>query len=456
MASDRPPLNFDLLSQVAGDPTMRAIFSERATVESWLRAEVALAAAQMELGIISRPAFEAIAEVAVVDRIDLDRLWAQTRVVGYPILPLVRQIDELLPADVRGTVHLGATTQDIMDTGLVLQLMAASEYLIGLLDKLCEALSREAVEHADTVMAARTHALHAVPTTFGAKLAVYLSDFTRHRQRAVETRKGIATLSLHGAGGTSAAFGVKSARLRQLVAARLALRAEEVPWHVARGRLAEWAQAWVLTIGSAARLAREVIDLGRTEVAEVSERDEHLRGASSTMPQKRNPITSETLVGISIIAGALSAAIARIMEPGHERAAGEWHAEWFLFPHLACLAASSLNGAVDLVSTMRVDAERMRANLELDHGLIVAEAYMIGLAPSLGREQAHDLVYEAARRCRAEGIPLRTALERTVPADRLDDLRSIDHTSYVGNARSIVEAAVAAWSAVAKEPATDV
>jgi 3-carboxy-cis,cis-muconate cycloisomerase len=455
MTSDRPRFNFDLLSQVAGDPTMRGIFSEHATVESWLRTEVALATAQVKLGIISQPALDAIMAAAVVDRIDLDRLWEQTRVVGYPILPLVRQLDELLPADVRGTVHLGATTQDIMDTGLVLQLMTASDRLIQLLDQLCEALSREALAHADTVMAARTHALHAVPTTFGAKLAVYLSDFTRHHRRAIETREEIATLSLHGAGGTSAAFGDESSRLRQLVAAQLALRVEELPWHVARGRLAEWAQAWVLAIGSAARLAREVIDLGRAEISEVAERDGHHRGASSTMPQKRNPITSETIVGNSIIAGALSAAIARIMEPGHERAAGEWHAEWFLFPHLASLAASSLSGAVDLVTGMRVDTGRMRANLELDHGLILAEAYMIGLAPSLGRELAHDIVYEAARRCRSEGIPLRTALERTVPADRLDDLRSIDHTTYVGDARRIVDAAVSAWSAATKKRATN-
>src|SRR5690606_38705923 len=121
-------------------------------------------------------------------------------------------------------------------------------------------------------------------------------------------------------------------------------------------------QAWVLTIASAARLAREVIDLSRNEISEVAERDGHHRGASSTMPQKRNPITSETMVGNSIIAGALSAAVARIMEPGHERAAGEWHAEWFLFPHLASLAASSLTGAVDLVSSLQVDVQQMRSN----------------------------------------------------------------------------------------------
>lgn len=456
MTSDRPPVTFDLLSQVAGDPAMRTVFSERATVEAWLRTEVALATAQAKLGTIPQRARDAIADAAVVDRIDLDQLWDETRIVGYPVLPLVRQLDALLPPADRGAVHFGATTQDIMDTGLVLQLTAASDYLIGLIDQLCDGLARRALEHAETVMPGRTHALHAVPTTFGAKLAVYLSDFARHRARSVEVRSGIATLSLYGAGGTSAAYGEDSARLRRLVADELGLQVDDVPWHVSRVRLAEWAHAWVLVIGSAARLAREVIDLSRTEIGEVTERDGYHRGASSTMPQKRNPITSETLVGNSIIAGSLSAAVARIMEPGHERAAGEWQAEWFLFPHLASLAASSLTGAVDLVSSMQVDSEQMRANLELDYGLIMAEAYMIHLAPSIGRERAHDIVYEAARCARAEHIPLRTALENTVPADRLDILQSIDPTAYLGETKRIVDVAVAAWAAARKGHLTDV
>jgi 3-carboxy-cis,cis-muconate cycloisomerase len=451
MTTHRPPMSFDLLSQVAGDPEMRAIFSERATVEAWLRTEIALAEGQAQLGIIPRRARDAIALAADVDSIDLERLWDETRVVGYPILPLVRQLDELLPLAERGMAHLGATTQDIMDTGLVMQLTRASDYLLGVLDNLCEQLARLAVEHADTMMAARTHAMHAVPTTFGAKLAVYLADFTRHRARVIEARAAITTISLHGAGGTSAAYGDNSPRLRQLVADHLGLRTEDIPWHVSRGRLAEWAQVWVFAIASAARLAREVIDLSRNEIGEVAEKDGHHRGASSTMPQKRNPITSETLVGNSIIAGALSAAVARIMEPGHERSAGEWQAEWFLFPHLAALAASSLTGALDLVSGLRVNDEQMRANLEVDYGLLMAEAYMIGLAPSLGREHAHDIVYEAARCARAEQIPLRTAMEKTVPVDQRDSLQSIGHTAYVGEAKRMVDVAVAAWAAATAE-----
>ncbi|GMA94652.1 adenylosuccinate lyase [Pseudolysinimonas kribbensis] len=334
-----------------------------------------------------------------------------------------------------------------MDTGLVLQLTAASDHLIGLLDRIGDLLAQRAVEHVRDIMPGRTHAMHAVPTTFGAKLAGYLDDFTHHRARAIQTRRGVATISLYGAGGTSAAYGEQSQQIRRLAAAELGLEAGDVPWHVSRGRLAEWAQSWILTIGTAARFAREVIDLSRNEIAEVSERQGHHRGASSTMPQKRNPITSETIVGCSIIAGALSAAVARIMEPGHERAAGEWHAEWFVLPTLASLAGASLSGMVDLVTGMQIDADRMRADLDLDHGLIMAEAYMIGLAPAFGRERAHDVVYEAAQTSRSENIGLLDALVRTVPRDQLDAVHSIDPAAYVGEAPHVVETAVAAWTA---------
>lgn len=447
MTSTAPSATFDLLAQVAGDPEIRAIFSERSTVDAWLRTEIALASAQAQLGIIPRSVHDALVAVADPARIDMDQLWVETRVVGYPILPLVRQIDELLPEEERGSIHLGATTQDIMDTGLVLQLVAATDRLMALLEEAGDEFARLAAEHADSVMPGRTHAMHAVPTTFGAKLAGYLSDLTRHRERARDVRRQVATISLHGAGGTSAAYGPQSREIRALTAEALGLQTADVPWHVSRTRLAEWAQVWVLAIATAARFAREVIDLSRNEIAEVAEVDGHHRGASSTMPQKRNPITSEAIVGCSIIAAALSASISRVMEPGHERAAGEWHAEWYLLPHLASLAAGALSELGSLVRGLQVNPEQMRANLSHDHGLIMAEAYMIELAGPLGRENAHDVVYEAARLSRSAGAPLREALEKVLPEERLQDLHAIDPATYIGECVQVVETAVAAWKA---------
>lgn len=443
----RPNSVFDLLSTLAGDDETAGLFSDAAMVDSWLRTEVGLATAQAKLGIIAEVHRDAIAEVAVAANIDLDRLWGDAKVVGYPILPLVRQIDELLPEEHRGCVHLGATTQDIMDTGLALQLVAATERLNTLLENLCDLIAEAAVLHQETLMPGRTHGMHAVPTTWGTKLAVYLGELTALYRRLHAARARVGTVSLYGAGGTSAAYGPRVSEIRRLIANSLGLRDDEIPWHVARGRLVEWGQLCVTLVAAVARLAREVIDLSRTEIDELAERGSHHRGASSTMPQKRNPITSETLVGNSIVAGALSAALARIMEAGHERAAGEWQAEWFVFPHLAGLAGSSLRGAVDLVGGLKANTSAMRRNLSLDHGLIMAEAYMIEMAPILGRERAHDLVYAAADRARAENRQLRQILEDCAPSDARSVLGELSPDDYVGNPGAVVARARSEWHA---------
>ncbi len=437
---------FDLLTALVGDPATAQVFSENAMVEAWLRVEVALAAAQADAGLIRRSDAEAIASAARVEHIDLSRLWEDSRNVGYPILPLVRQLDALLPEEHRGTVHLGATTQDIMDTGLALQLVAACDRLEQLVGDVGDALAAAVVEHRGTILAARTHALQAVPTTWGAKLAGYLGEFTRHRSRLRRARHAVGYLSLFGAGGTSAAYGPRIDAIRAGVAQRLGLRVEEVPRHVARDALVEWGTVMAALTGTCARLGREVVDLSRTEIAEVSERAGHHRGASSTMPQKVNPISSEQLVGLGIVNGALASALFRMMEAGHDRAAGEWQAEWPLLPHLAANAAAAVATAAELVRGLRVDPARMRANLELDHGLVMAEAYMITLAPVLGREQAHDLVYAAAQAARTTGVTLFEAVRDALPEQHRHLVPApLRPESYVGEAARLVEVAVAGW-----------
>jgi 3-carboxy-cis,cis-muconate cycloisomerase len=446
VTSDTAPRHvFDLLTQLNGDETVTEIFSETSMIRSWLRSEVALARAQSKLGLIRPSDKDAIARVARVENVDRPALWAEARVVGYPILPLVRQLDALLPAENQGTLHLGATTQDIMDTGLVLQLIAAADCLQELVAQLGDVVEEACAAHVDTVMPGRTHALHAVPTTWGAKLAVYLSDLARHADAMHDARDRVAAVSLYGAGGTSAAYGPEADEIRTLVAKELGLKAEAVPWHVSRGRLAEWVQSCVNLTGTLSRLAREVIDLSRNEIAEVTERSGHLRGASSTMPQKANPITSEILVGTAIVMGGLAGTLGRVMEAGHERAAGEWQAEWYVLPQAATLTASALRAALDLVAGLEVHGERMRDNLELDQGLVMSEAYMISLAGRVGRERAHDLVYHAARHARGAEVSLRQALAETLPHDLVAAVEELDASAYVGTPATVVAAAIAAW-----------
>src|SRR5882724_8449952 len=282
------PQRFEMLVSMYGDERTTHLFSEEASVGAWLRVEAALATAQGELGVLERADATAIADAAKLANIDLERLWRETRTVGYPILSLIRQIDAALPEAHRGRVHYGATTQDVMDSGLAVQLDEAAQRLGELLAEFGDALAGLAREHTGTVIAGRTHALQAVPTTFGAKLATYVGELARHRDRLAAARRRAAVVSLFGAGGTSAGYGDHAIRLRARVADLLGLTTTDVPWHVSRDGLAEFGLVCSLLTATCARFAREVIDLSRTEIGEVGEAAGHHRGASSTMPQKVN------------------------------------------------------------------------------------------------------------------------------------------------------------------------
>lgn len=440
---------FSLLSRLYADPVIDELFSERSTVSAWLAVEAALARAQARLGIIPSADGETIAAACDVDGMDLDRLWQESVNVGYPILPLVRQVAGRLPDGPDGRVHLGATTQDIMDSGLALQLSAALDRLQHLNGSLGDELVRLIEQHRATIMAARTHGQQAVPTTLGSKLAVHLEEVGRHRDRLLEVRARACRLSMFGAGGTSAAYGERIVELRELVAGELGLAAADVSWHVARDSLAESAFVCAAMAESCARLAREVIDLSRTEIGELREADGHHRGASSTMPQKANPISSEGIVGLAIVAGGLSAAMLRTMEAGHERAAGEWQAEWELLPRTASLSAAAMQTAVEMLRDLRVDVDAMQRNLDADGGANMAEAYMMRLAPELGRERAHDVVYAAVREARASGRSLAEALRSAAPdaVAVLGPRGRLRAEDYLGDAAIMCDAAVTRWRA---------
>lgn len=272
----------------------------------------------------------------------------------------MRQLDAALPEHLRGSLHLGATTQDIMDSGLALQLDSAMELVERRLRDLGDALADKVEAEALTLMAGRTHGQQAVPTTLGAKLAVYLDEVRRHRQRLLDCRDDVRRISLFGAGGTSAAYGDQASTIRTVAAGGLGLVDSTVPWHVARDSLMHVSSVVVAASTTAARLAREVTDLARTEIGELGEAVSHHRGASSTMPQRANPITSESIIGFAVAARTAVAGVSRAAEAGHERSAGEWQIEWVLLPAMLVNACSALHLAQALVSTLAVYRDRMR------------------------------------------------------------------------------------------------
>ena len=440
---------FSLLEHLYADPQMCEIFSEQRTVEYWLRVERALALAQAEVGILTRDEAGSVAAACVLANVDLEALWEASRNVGYPILPLVRLIARSVPPGPDGRIHYGATTQDIMDTALVLQLIDAARRLQQLIQGFGDAIARLAERHAGTVMAARTHAQQAVPTTFGAKLAVLLDELRRMRERLTSSTELVGAVSLYGAGGTSAAMGPRASDVRHFMAVSLGLTETLIPWHVARERIVEFGLTCAVLASVAGRFAREVIDLSRTEIGEVREADGHHRGASSTMPQKANPIAAEAIVGLAATAQSLAPALLRALEAGHERAAGEWQIEWLVLPQLITFAATALALAGRIAHGLQVFPDVMRQNLARDDGLLMAEAQMMRLAPALGRERAHDLVYRAVTDARRTAQPLtRTLADLTAQAGLDDASAAAADTapeSYLGQAQEICAAAIARW-----------
>ena len=437
---------FSLLHRTFGDAEMEAVFSETNTVASWLRTEAALAQSQAVVGDIARSQADAISAACTLDNVDIERLWQETGNVGYPILPLIRQVTATLPAEASGSMHYGATTQDIMDTGLALQLAAALDRLDALATQLGDALAALTEAHAKTVMAGRTHGQQAVPITLGAKLATFMWQCLRSRQDLATVRAEACRISLHGAAGTSAGYGPRVVEVRAGAAERLGLHVGDGSGHVTRDGIAAFGAVCARGAAICARLAREVIDLARTEIGEVHESAGHHRGASSTMPQKANPIDSEAIVGMAASVAAMSGSLYRAMEAGHERSAGEWQIEWHMLPQIAVLTAGCLGVAARVVTGLRVDADRMRANLGLEQGRTLSEAYMFELAPRMGREDAHDVVYAAATTSKSRGIELREALLE-VSGLAPDDLAELGPEDYLGQAEAEASAAVAAWRA---------
>lgn len=439
---------FSQLWQYAANQDQLRIFSEEASIKGWLDVEKALAQAQGELGVIDESDAAAISTAASLENIDRTRLWADAKNVGYPILGLVRQISEHLPDGPNGRVHYGATTQDIMDTGLAAQMTTSLGALDDQMFRLGHALSARAEEHKNTVMPGRTHAQQAIPTTFGATLATLLEQLRRQRERLSQAIERINVVSLFGAGGNNAAQGPTAPKVRSRMAELLGMKDPVVAWHVERDVLAEYGWICATICGTVAKFGRNIVDLSRSEVAEVHEPFNSHRGASSTMPQKVNPISSELMIGFSVVAGALASSLPRIQEAGHERAAGEWQAEWFIVPTLGNLAGGALDEAIVIAEGMRVNAERMRANLDCDGGMIMAEAQMIQLAPAMGREKAHDLVYEACESARQQETTLHAVLPVVASEHGVENLLPeafVDPVDYVGEARNMVAVARARW-----------
>ena len=389
-------LDSDIFRDLFGTAEMRAVFSDDSTLKAYVRAEIALAVAQGKTGVIPAEAAREIGAKAGSVVLDREALKRDAENVGYPILGLVKQLSAKL-GEAGRYVHWGATTQDIMDTGVVLQVREALDLAERDMAAVSAALASLASRYRDTPMAGRTHLQQALPITFGYKAAVWLSMMERHAERLSQLRPRVLVAQFGGAAGTLASLGDKGLAVRKAYAAELGLAEPDITWHVARDGLVEAVQLLGLITGSLGKIGFDVMLMMATEIGEVFEPFAEHRGSSSTMPQKRNPISSELLVANAKAVRQQAGLMLDAMVQDFERASGPWHIEWIALPESFILAAGALAQAKFMLEGLVVDPERMQRNLQATGGLIVAEAVMMGLAPHMGRQVAHDVVYDACR-----------------------------------------------------------
>ncbi len=426
---------------------MRAVFGDRARLQRMLDVEAALARAQAKLGLIPQAAAVEITAKADVAGFDLDAIRAGTELAGYPIIPLVKALSEACAGDAGRYVHWGATTQDIIDTGLVLQMRDGLELIDADLAAIEVALADLARRHRDTPMAGRTHLQHALPITFGFKCASWLAPLQRQRARLARLAVDIAVVQFGGAVGTLASLGEGGIRVVDALAAELGLRAPRIAWHVGRDHLAEVAGFLGVLTGCLGKIATDVMLLMQTEVDEVREPYREGRGGSSTMPQKRNPIACEFVLAAARNVRQLVPVMLDAMLADHERATGPWHAEWVALPQAFALSAGALHHTRAILEGLEVDPARMRRNLDATRGMIAAEAVMMALAPAVGRQAAHHLVAAACRQAVEGGAHLGAVLAADpevsahLTPERLRAL--LDPENYTGLAGAFVDRVLA-------------
>jgi 3-carboxy-cis,cis-muconate cycloisomerase len=438
----------NLLDSLYRDSKMENVWSLESTISYWLKIEAELAGALADAEIISREDANAINKACVIGNIDTARLTRESANVGYPIVSLISMVCESLTPEQAGKVHWGATTQDIMDSALVLQIQDALKHTLELQLLFGNSLSDLAEKHAKTVMAGRTHGKQATPTTFGAKCAVFIDQVVSDRRRLLNSYRSISNVSLHGAAGTSSALFPHGEAVRAALAKRLNLENKTIPWHVNRSAIIEVADAISACLQTLTRLAREIIDLSRTEIAEISEASSQHKGASSTMPQKANPIESESIIGFGISGVTHSQALHRASEAAHERSAGEWQIQWRVLPDIFTCLASAFSLAISATKNLQVFPDRMLNNCTQDGGLLLAEAAMMHLAPRMGRDQAHKLLYEVCLDARKLNKSFEESLRANL-GEKFDALFkefSFNPADHVGEAPRVALEGVRIWS----------
>jgi 3-carboxy-cis,cis-muconate cycloisomerase len=428
-------------------PDMREVFSDERRTSYYLEIEAGLARAQARLGIIPPEAATEIVAQCKIENIDFKRLKQQTERIGYPILGVVQQIVGLCKDGLGEWAHWGATTQDITDTAAIMQIRAALDLVEHDMEAITTSLADLCRRYRDTPMAGRSNLQQAVPITFGYKMATILAAMQRHRARLAELRPRVLVGEFGGAAGTLSSLGQDGLKVQAELMKELKLGQPEIAWHTVRDRIGEVGCFLGLLTGTLGKISMDVKLLMQTEVAEVFEPFHAERGSSSTMPQKRNPISCLYIHSCAAVVRQHAAALMEAAVADHERSTGPWEIEWIVLPEIFLLTAGALRQTRDLVAGLIVDEKRMRANLDMTQGMVVSEAVMMGLGPHLGRQRAHDIVYDICRKVGPDGPSLLDLLvkesEISKHLSRAELEKLVDPAAYLGLAGAMVDRVLA-------------
>ena len=436
----------DSNSSLFSTPAMDQVFSVAHHLQQMTRFEWALSAALERAGLAHEGSGAAIEPFLDAAFVDLPSLFLQARQAGNLAIPFVRQLTAAVRErneEAARSIHLGATSQDVLDTALVLQMREAMALILADVAELDRCLAMHARAHAGTMLAGRTWLQDGPPTTLGLKIAGWVAALRRHRQRLENAASRAFVLQFGGAVGTLAALGKDGAAVSAVLAQKLDLREADLPWHTHRDNLVEVAAALGMLVGTLGKVARDISLLMQTEVAEVLEPGAEGRGGSSTMPHKRNPVASAVILAAATRVPGLVSTLLAAMTQEHERGLGNWQAEWETYPGIFRLTAAALERALEIARGMEVCPERMAAHLEQSHGLALSEAVSARLACRIGREDAHELIHLAAQRALGEHRHLREILlampeiREHLNEDEVGEL--LDPRNYLGSAQRFIE-----------------
>ncbi len=425
---------------------MRDIWEDASIVQNWLDIEAALAETQAELGIIPKAVAEEIARKAKVTNLDLDVIRADVNRVGHSLVPTLRQLQKICDGKAGEYIHLGPTTQDIIDTGYMMaakrafaliydDLYAVEGYLLDLAEK-----------HKDTIMAGRTHSQQALPITFGYKVAIWASEVHRHLERMKESMARDFAGQLSGAVGTLAGFGKHAFELQEKVMAKLGLMTPDICWQASRDRVVSIVNVLALIAGTLGKIGNETVTLQKTEFSELEEPWAEGNIGSSTMPHKRNPNAGEGMYSLSKIVKANLLMIHESLIQEHERDGAHWKIEWIALPEAFILTGGILAKAKKVLKDLRVNSVRMAQNLNALKGLLLSEPVMLHLGEKIGKQTAHQVVYEVAMKTFEQEGSFKEFLlkdprvNQHVTAEELDCL--LDPQAYTGYSREITERVV--------------